>query len=120
MKSFALTVLFALSATQAFAAVGVYTCWNTAHTHQASLVVYPAKPNVDWMPENGLKTTKANAEGFQIESGEYQFPLFGFQDQIDNLVLPKEAITLPKSMKVYTYLDDDDVMMDREDFNCQR
>jgi hypothetical protein len=117
-----LGTLAAAMSLNAHAALNVYDCTLVGGSATASLVVYGDGVTVkraDWMPEDGLKTVRANATNPQVlRSGDISFSLFGFQDQADMLILPAAAARLENSIKVYTYHDDDDLAVDRQDFVC--
>jgi hypothetical protein len=123
MKFF-LTALSALVlSANAHAAVKVYDCQLKKGSGKASLVVYSddgaTVKRITWMPDEGLETTKANSDQpASGANGTIEFTLFGFQDQADVLALPGDAASLPKTMNVFTYTDDDDHAIDRQDFSC--
>ena len=120
MKALALHLIglsVALISSQAHAAAATYSCTLQGSNAKASLVYYTTQKRAVWMPEDSLKTTKANSDCKSVE-GSIECFLFGFQDQADYLMLPLEMEQLPKSIFVFTYHDDDDVAGDTQKFDC--
>jgi hypothetical protein len=120
MKKIFLGTILTLVSANALASVGVYNCKLVGGDKQASLVYYPDSQRVTWMPYSGLKTTQANALGHLANNGKIEFTLFAFQDQADMLVLPVAAKSLPQNLNIQTYRDDDDDIVDIQNFICTK
>jgi uncharacterized protein YjdB len=117
-KTLTLLITSTILSSQAFADLGVYNCTLQGSKKTATLVYYPQSSDITWMPSDKLKTTKANATGRKLDTGEIEIQLFGFQDQADFLILPADAPKLPQQMKISTYHDNDDHAEDVQEFNC--
>lgn len=124
MKNLLFVSLMTLASASAFAGgMGVYECKLDDGSKTASFVYSfddQGGQFITWMPSSGLKTVRANAQGHLINSGEVQFTLFGFQDQSDFLFLAPGASSLPQTLNVETYHDNDDEAEDVQKFTCTK